>query len=175
MKRHVTDRGRQKMHTTFVGKQAVIIGAGIAGLSAAGALSDYFECVLVLERDSLSNQSAPRRGTSQGWHAHGLLVGGLAALNELYPGVNDDFSRAGAVSLRVNEDLREELPDREPMPQRDFGLRGFTMTRPVTESTLRTCALQRTNVSIRQNTNVLAIEADARLGRNAGGRSTAPA
>jgi hypothetical protein len=90
MERHVTNQGRQKIHTTLVGTQA------------AGALSDYFERVLVLERDGLSNQSVPRRGTSQGWHAHGLFVGGLVARNELYPDANDDFSRAGAVSLGVN-------------------------------------------------------------------------
>ncbi len=36
-----------------IGKQAVVIGAGMGGLAAAGALADYFEQVMVLERDSL--------------------------------------------------------------------------------------------------------------------------
>lgn len=34
----------------LVGKQAIVIGAGIAGLSAARALADYFEQVVVLLR-----------------------------------------------------------------------------------------------------------------------------
>ena len=41
------------MTSTLAGKRAVVVGAGIAGLSAAGALADYFEHVVVLERDSL--------------------------------------------------------------------------------------------------------------------------
>jgi heterodisulfide reductase subunit A-like polyferredoxin len=36
-----------------IGKQAIVIGAGIAGLTAAGALADYFTQVTVLERDTL--------------------------------------------------------------------------------------------------------------------------
>jgi 2-polyprenyl-6-methoxyphenol hydroxylase-like FAD-dependent oxidoreductase len=148
----------------LIGRRAIVIGAGIAGLAAAGALAAYFEQVMVLERDSLSNQSAPRSVASQGWHAHGLLVGGQAALDELYPGIGTDFLSNGAVPLRVNQDLREEFPRRDPMPQRDFGLHGYTMTRPVIESTLRRRALQRSNISIRQNTDVLGLEAD-RYGR----------
>ena len=46
-----------------IGKQAVVIGAGMAGLAAAGAIADYFERVIVLERDRLpkSGCAATRR------------------------------------------------------------------------------------------------------------------
>ena len=37
----------------LLGKQAVVIGAGVAGLSTARAIADYFEQVVVLERDAL--------------------------------------------------------------------------------------------------------------------------
>jgi glycine/D-amino acid oxidase-like deaminating enzyme len=46
-----------------IGKQAVVIGAGMAGLAAAGAIADYFERVIVLDRDRLPTQAAPRLGT----------------------------------------------------------------------------------------------------------------
>lgn len=165
MKQLFPEPSRAGTHPAFIGNRAVVIGAGIAGLAAAGALSSYFERVTVLERDGLFSGSAPRPGASQGWHAHGVLVGGQVALSELYPSIGDDFYRAGAQILRINQDLREEFPNRDPMPQRDFGLRAYTMTRPLIESVLRRRALQRGNVSIRENTNVLAIEADARSGR----------
>jgi 2-polyprenyl-6-methoxyphenol hydroxylase-like FAD-dependent oxidoreductase len=129
-------------------------------LAAAGALACYFEHVTVLERDRLFNASVPRAGAAQGWHAHGLLVGGLVALDEVYPGLGDDFSRAGATPLRVNKDFREEFANRDPMPQRDFGHLGYTMARPLIESVLRHRAVQRTNISIHQSTDVLGIEAD---------------
>jgi phytoene dehydrogenase-like protein len=43
------------MASEAIARQAVVIGAGIAGLAAAGALSDHFEQVVVLERDPLSD------------------------------------------------------------------------------------------------------------------------
>ncbi|HWA79478.1 MAG TPA: hypothetical protein VG848_04115 [Acetobacteraceae bacterium] len=141
----------------FVGREAVVIGAGIAGLAAAGALADWFERVVVLERDSLPDESVPRPGTPQAWHVHALLVGGLRALEELFPRFAEDLFRAGGVPVRINQDLREEFPNREPMPQRDFGLVGYTMTRPLLESTLRRRVLARSNVALRQNIRVLGI------------------
>jgi 2-polyprenyl-6-methoxyphenol hydroxylase-like FAD-dependent oxidoreductase len=36
------------MASTLIGQQAVVIGAGMAGLTAAGALADRFEHVVVL-------------------------------------------------------------------------------------------------------------------------------
>ncbi|HEY4049042.1 MAG TPA: FAD-dependent oxidoreductase [Acidobacteriaceae bacterium] len=44
------------------GKQAIVIGAGISGLSAAHALADTFEQVIVLERDELSDSPISRPG-----------------------------------------------------------------------------------------------------------------
>ena len=35
----------------LIGKQAIIVGAGIGGLAAAGAVADRFEQVFVLERE----------------------------------------------------------------------------------------------------------------------------
>ena len=63
------------MASRAIARQAVVIGAGIAGLAAARALSDHFEQVVVLERDPLSDGPAHRSGTPQSRHAHGLLVG----------------------------------------------------------------------------------------------------
>jgi 2-polyprenyl-6-methoxyphenol hydroxylase-like FAD-dependent oxidoreductase len=61
--------------SNYIGRQAVVIGAGMGGLSAARALADYFEQVLVLENDALPASAAPRPGTPQCKHVHGLLVG----------------------------------------------------------------------------------------------------
>jgi 2-polyprenyl-6-methoxyphenol hydroxylase-like FAD-dependent oxidoreductase len=140
-----------------VGRQAVVVGSGIAGLAAAGALANWFERVIVLERDVVPDGITHRSGVPQGLHTHGLLVGGLSALEELFPGIGADFVRAGGVPLRVTQDLREEPPDRDPMPQRDFGLVGCTMSRPLIEHVLRRRLLQRSNVSIRHDARVVDI------------------
>ena len=84
-----------------IGKQAVVIGAGMAGLAAAGAIADYFERVIVLDRDRLPSQAAPRPGVPQSRHLHGLLPGGHRALTELFPHFERDLVNAGAAPLRI--------------------------------------------------------------------------
>ena len=41
---------------SLIGKQAVVVGAGMAGLTAARSLANFFERVLVLENDALPNE-----------------------------------------------------------------------------------------------------------------------
>jgi 2-polyprenyl-6-methoxyphenol hydroxylase-like FAD-dependent oxidoreductase len=155
-----SDRDRFVGNRTLVGNQAVVVGAGIAGLAAAAALSDWFARVIVLERDRLSDWPAHRIGTPQARHPHGLLFGGLHALGQLLPGLDKDFFQAGGVPVRINQDLREELPNGEAMPQRDFGRVAYTMTRPLIETTLRQRILQRGNITLREGTRALNLMAD---------------
>jgi len=108
------------MASTLIGKQAVVIGAGMGGLTAAGALADHFDQVLVLERDTLPSEPAHRAGTPQARHVHGLLLSGQRALGELFPGFEQDLARAGAVPLRAGLDIRVERR----------GLRSLPATRP---------------------------------------------
>jgi len=63
--------------SSHLGQRAVVIGAGIGGLSTAGALAQYFERVDILERDRLVTAAKSRPGTPQDRHAHDLLAGGL--------------------------------------------------------------------------------------------------
>src|SRR5919112_3534023 len=107
------------MASKLVGRRAVVVGAGIGGLAAARALADHFEQVVVLERDVLATDAGHRAGTPQSRHLHVLLAGGLRALNELFPGFEQDLVQAGAVPLRVTTDMRLELPGFYPFPSRD--------------------------------------------------------
>ena len=49
--------------SSLLGQRAVVVGAGIGGLSMAGALAKYFERVEILERDRLTGSPASRSGT----------------------------------------------------------------------------------------------------------------
>src|ERR1700746_2225284 len=106
----------------LLGRRTIVIGAGIGGLSMAGALAKYFEQVEILERDRLTASPASRPGTPQDRHPHGLLAGGLQALGEIFPGFESDLARAGAVSVRVARDIQYERPDVGVLPKRDFCL-----------------------------------------------------
>jgi 2-polyprenyl-6-methoxyphenol hydroxylase-like FAD-dependent oxidoreductase len=125
------------MASTVIGKQAVVIGAGMAGLTAAGALSDRFDRVVVLERDTLPSEPAHRAGTPQARHVHALLISGQRALSELFPGFEQDLARAGAVPLRAGLDVRVERPGYDPFPQRDLGWFGYAASRPTIERAVR--------------------------------------
>ncbi|HEX6705763.1 MAG TPA: FAD-dependent monooxygenase [Albitalea sp.] len=149
------------MTQSQLGRHAVVIGAGIGGLSAACALADHFEQVSVLERDDLAPTAGPRAGTPQGRHVHALLAGGLQALRELFPGIEDDLRQAGAVPLRGALDVRVERPGFDPFPVRDLGVLTYSMSRPIIEFTLRQRVQRLPNVSLRPSCRVLDLVAGA--------------
>ncbi len=118
-------------------RQAVVIGAGIGGLAAACVLAGHFDRVLILERDRLPDTAAPRTGTPQARHVHGLLAGGLEALNALLPGFDHDLRRAGAVPLIGTLNVRIERPGFDPFPARDVGVKTYAASRALIEFVLR--------------------------------------
>lgn len=138
------------MMSARIGTQAVVVGAGMGGLTAARALADHFEHVVVLERDVLPSDAAHRAGTPQSKHVHALLAGGQRALGELFPGFEEDLARAGAVPLRVGLDIRTERPGYDPFPQRDLGLLGYSMSRPLIELIVRQRVERHTGITVRQ-------------------------
>ena len=109
------------MASTLIGNQAVVIGAGMGGLAAAGALADHFEQVVVLERDTLPSESTYRAGTPQARHVHALLLSGQRALGELFPGFEQDLARAGAVRLQAGLDPRLRETSRKQRSNRRAG------------------------------------------------------
>ncbi|WP_395839238.1 FAD-dependent oxidoreductase [Cystobacter fuscus] len=78
--------------------RAVVIGGGIAGLSAAHVLSQHFERVLLVERDG-QDVAHEREGVPQVDHLHVLMRRGWLAFNELFPGLGEELIRAGAVEV----------------------------------------------------------------------------
>lgn len=142
------------MATTLIGKRAVVIGAGMSGLTAAGALANRFDQVVILERDTLPSEASFRAGTPQARHVHGLLLSGQRALNELFPGFEQDLARAGAVPLRAGLDVRVERPGYDPFPQRDLGWSGYAVSRPTIERAVRRRVESQANTTLRQRYRV---------------------
>jgi 2-polyprenyl-6-methoxyphenol hydroxylase-like FAD-dependent oxidoreductase len=140
-----------------IAKHAVVIGAGMGGLAAAKALAPQFERVTVLDRDALPEGPAARAGTPQARHAHGLLAGGQKALEALFPGIESDIAKAGAVKVRVGRDVIWERPGFDPFPRRDLGFDTFCLSRPLLESVCRRRLREEPNVDVRPRTRVLEI------------------
>ena len=140
-----------------LGGRAVIIGAGMGGLAAAGALAKYFERVDILERDRLTASVGSRSGTPQDRHPHGLMAGGLRALDQIFPDFESGLTAAGAVPVRFARDVQFERPDVGVLPKRDFGISVLCGTRPLIELVLRRQAEAVANITLRPASRVTGI------------------
>jgi 2-polyprenyl-6-methoxyphenol hydroxylase-like FAD-dependent oxidoreductase len=140
-----------------LGDRAIILGAGIAGLSAARAVSDAFRQVVILDRDELPHDLTPRNGVPQGKHPHALLTGGLKALEDLFPGFGDDLKQMGAVPLCPTYDLLTEMPGIDEWPRIKDSRRTYSMSRPLIECTLRSRVKRLSNVSVLDGCRVIEI------------------
>jgi 2-polyprenyl-6-methoxyphenol hydroxylase-like FAD-dependent oxidoreductase len=142
------------MASSLIGKQAIVVGAGIGGLAAAGAIAPHFEQVVVVERDALPAEPTHRPGVPQGRHPHGLLVSGQRALSALFPDFEQDLVRAGAVPVVAGLDVRWERPGYDPFPQRDLGWCAYALSRPAIEHAVRRRVEGLANVRFRQRCRV---------------------
>ena len=115
---------------------AVVIGAGIAGLCSARALAGFYDRVTVLDRDALPDRTTPRSGAPQGNHAHAVLVRGVMAVRDLFPGLVEELAAEGRPSGDVLAGARVYLGPHRLTPVRS-DLEGLCVARPVLEHRMR--------------------------------------
>ncbi len=84
---------------------AVVIGSGIAGLTAARVLANTFSRITIIDRDRIPDESEYRRGVPQARHAHTLMPRGQAILEELFPGLSDELLTKGAIAVDPSRDI----------------------------------------------------------------------
>jgi 2-polyprenyl-6-methoxyphenol hydroxylase-like FAD-dependent oxidoreductase len=169
MKREAT------LKNSFLGRRAVVIGAGLGGLSAARVLADYFDEVIILDRDELPDDAAPRPGVPQGKHPHRLLGGGLKALENLFPGFGNELMRAGAEPLEPGLDMLYEIPGQDVWPRIKLSWPTYSMSRPLIELTLRRQVERIGNITVRRGCRVLSIVSEAHVLAATGIRYKTPA
>lgn len=78
--------------------RSIVIGSGMGGLVTARVLSDYFDEVVLIDRDAIPDTPEIRHGTPQANHFHGILPGGLEIMCSLFPGFDDELDSHGAIS-----------------------------------------------------------------------------
>ena len=141
---------------------ALVLGAGMAGLSAAAALAGRAERVTLLERDALSRVDEPRKGVPQGRHLHLLLPPGLQALERLFPGFADELRRSGGQLLDAPSDFSINVAGGRLAV--DSLAEGFTLagaTRPLIEGMARERVRALPNVEVRAGCEALGLSAAA--------------
>jgi 2-polyprenyl-6-methoxyphenol hydroxylase-like FAD-dependent oxidoreductase len=86
-------------------RNAVVIGAGMAGIIAARVLADRFDQVTIIERDRLPDGPEFRKGIPQARHVHVILMRCRLILEQLFPGLEAELYAAGAQSLNYPGDI----------------------------------------------------------------------
>lgn len=116
--------------------QAIVIGGSIAGMLAARVLANYFEEVIIVERDSLPIKPASHAGVSQSPHAHILLTQGYIILRELFGGIGDQLVDQGAIEI----DWLSDCPILFPLgwaPRFPSKIKSITCSRNLLEFVIR--------------------------------------
>ena len=145
-------------------RRAIVLGASIAGLLTARVLSDRFAEVVLLERDALSEQPAPRKGTPHAVHPHGLLARGRQILEMLFPGFSDALIAQGAVAGDVAMDVAVDANGRR-FARGPSGLMGLAVSRLAIEAELRRRVRILPSIRIETGVDVLTPVHDASVGR----------
>ncbi len=136
-------------------RQVVVVGASMAGLFAAAAAAGTSNSVLVLERDFLPGTPKPRAGVPQSAQPHVFLFRGLLALEDLLPGLGQEFLDRGAVPFDTGD-----LPWLTQHGWLPVGRRAFevlSMTRPLFEHTVRRRVEGLPGVQIREGCRVTSL------------------
>ncbi|MFB7085622.1 FAD-dependent oxidoreductase [Streptomyces sp. NPDC056296] len=134
-------------------RRAVVIGAGLAGMLAASVLSTAgVDEVIVLDRDELPEGPEHRRGLPQGRHAHLLMAGGLAAMEELVPGVSlrKRLLAAGAHEISLSSGMLARTPEGWLRRWRREGPVMLTCSRALLDWTVRAAVLEHCPVEVRK-------------------------
>lgn len=119
-------------------QRAIVIGGSMAGLLAARVLSEQFEQVTIVDRDQLPLTAEARRGVPQSVQPHVLFSKGYEILEEMFPGIGDSLAASGAIPFDWGRDfLYFQAGKWTPQTETAIGLKSYTCTRPLLESTVR--------------------------------------
>ena len=80
-----------------LGERAIVIGGSVCGLLTARVLSNHFNQVTIVERDTISEHSQSRKGVPQGQHVHVIFDGGMQVIDRLFPGFSGELEANGSV------------------------------------------------------------------------------
>jgi 2-polyprenyl-6-methoxyphenol hydroxylase-like FAD-dependent oxidoreductase len=135
---------------------AVVIGAGFAGMLSARACSNYFDQVIILEKDALLDSPRPRRGVAQGAQLHQPLAAATNILHEFFPNLQRDLTETGAQTINVSTSTKT-FSRGQWMPRRDFGLYVSMQTRGLLEQITRRQLNSISNIEIRPTVGVVGL------------------
>lgn len=144
------------------GRAAIVVGGSITGMLTAAVLADRFEKVTVVESDRLPAGPEHRKGLPQAHHAHLLWSGGVAALEDLLPGITDQLVARGARLIDVMTDLVSKAPSGQWFRRfADARHRMIVCGRPLLDFVVRERVLANPRITVLDGTRVGGLTGDA--------------
>jgi 2-polyprenyl-6-methoxyphenol hydroxylase-like FAD-dependent oxidoreductase len=140
--------------------EGLVLGGSLAGLAAAGALARAGVKATLVERDVLPDAAEPRKGVPQSRHVHVLLAAGLAALERLFPGLENDLVRRGAVVIDASREAGLLGPGGW-MPPFEGRLKVLSMSRDLLEAAVRARVRSTPGISVLDGHSVDGLKVDA--------------
>lgn len=132
-------------------KHALVIGASVSGLLAGRVLSEFFECVTILDRDALPEKAEARKGAPQSNQIHVLLAGGANAIDLLFPGFFSRLGQAGSVPVDFSTEEARWFQHGVWKRRACRPLVVHCQTRPLLEHAIRSEVARLPNARIREN------------------------
>ncbi len=148
-------------------QQALIMGGSLGGLLTARVLSQHFEQVTILERDSIADRPEARKGQPQARHLHGLLATGLEVMTRYFPDLPQALHDNGAV-MSDFADTMQWYAYGGYRKRFNMGVQATLMSRPLLEHLVRERVLALPNVTLIDNCGVLGLETAASASLGAG-------
>ena len=144
------------------GETVLVVGAGIAGLGAALALSDRSRKITVLDRDPPPPDTSPddafyaweRRGATQLRHSHAFIGRLTTLIRTRYPDLMEELLNAGARLFSYEEALPPTLKHRYTVDAGDDELAFIFSRRTTLELIMRRYAARLPGVEFRSNAAV---------------------
>jgi 2-polyprenyl-6-methoxyphenol hydroxylase-like FAD-dependent oxidoreductase len=140
--------------------RAVVLGRGMAGLSAAAALQPHVNELCIVDRDVLSATVEPRQYLPQSWQLHNMADVAWRNLDWLMPsrpgnpGYMDHLDVLGAGTVRVPRDMYATVGGFAMPMEGDFGIQWRTAERSTMELAALRVLAATGNVQFKERTTV---------------------
>lgn len=138
-------------------ERAIVIGGSVAGLITARVLADFFQEVVLLERDAYPAEGPDfRKGIPQARHQHILLTKGREVFEQLFPGFDAKLAETGAELADHTQDM-QLFSAVGKLPQFRSGIELRLASRIQIDWILRGFLQKMGNIRILENTGVEAL------------------
>lgn len=140
-------------------RTAIVLGGSIAGLWTARVLSEFFDRVIVIERDELPEEPDYRPGVPQSRQYHIMLIRGLQIMDELFPTLRAELMQMGAIKFDFLRDVKTKTRG-EWLPQFESGKMMLSFRRVLLEYAMRGQVRDKFGVEFMQSTIVSGLVTD---------------